>query len=60
MSDREPTSRSLGLRTRKRDLLGVALFTGLVFGLMTIGVGLHLIERHSHQTSSATCSSAYR
>jgi hypothetical protein len=44
MSEREPNFAQPWAPHRKRIYLAVAAFTGLVFGLMTIGVGLHLIE----------------
>ena len=44
MSDREPNFARPWAPHRVRIYLGVAIFTGLVFGLMTLGVGLGLIE----------------
>ena len=44
MSEREPNFAQPWAPHRKRIYLGVALFTGLVFGLMTILVGFHVIE----------------
>ena len=44
MSDREPNLARPWARHRVLIYLGVAIFTGLVFGLMTVGVGVGLIE----------------
>jgi hypothetical protein len=44
MSDRESNFAQPWAPHRKRIYLAVALFTGLVFGAMTIGVGVGLIE----------------
>ena len=44
MSDREPNLARPWARHRVLIYLGVAIVTGLVFGLMTVGVGVGLIE----------------
>src|SRR6187200_599669 len=44
MSDREPNFAQPWAPHRKRIYLAVALCTGLVFGALTIGVGVGLIE----------------
>jgi hypothetical protein len=44
MSEREPDFGQPWAPHRKRIYLAVAAFTGLVFGVMTVGVGFGLIE----------------
>ena len=43
MSEREPNFAQPWAPHRKRIYLAVAAFTGLVFGLMTISIGMYII-----------------